>query len=213
MAMPIKKSSSGRSNVQHGAPAPGPDKTPPQDQKGMNGSNAAPPNKGGGMAVKKPSASSTVSMPKHAAKSGGKEAPPAAGGGRVGPSRAGESAQPVTAPVAPDVSGGAPSTGAAGASPPMMGGADPQTLIEALLAQAMQGQGGAPAGMMAQPGAQALPQDMPPEAMALLASMQQPNAQLQPGIGKVGLSDLIRRMMLQTGQMQAPQEIMGQTRV
>lgn len=105
---PMKKPHAWRDQVKHGAPAPSAEHTPEQHQKGTD-SNAAPPNKGGGMAVSRPSSGRTVSMPKHAAMKGGKEAPPANSGGKVGPSRAGVSAQPLTASVTPDVSGGQPS--------------------------------------------------------------------------------------------------------
>jgi hypothetical protein len=172
-------------NVKHGAPVPGAEHTPDQQQKGMD-SNAAPSNRGGGMPISKPSAGRSVSMPKHASMKSGKEAPPASSGGKVGLSRAGESAQPITADVAPDVSGGQPSAmgSTAGGQEEMM-----------MMADTMGGQGD-------------LGQEMlPPELMAMMGG--QPAQPMVQGMGGINIADLIRQFMMSNSQ----QPSMTQTRV
>jgi len=175
---PTKKPHAWRDHVKTGAPAPGAEHTPGQHQKGTD-SNAAPPNKGGGMPVSKPSSGRSVSMPKHSAMKRGKEAPPASNGGKVGPSRAGVSAQPITASVTPDVSGGQPSgmgSGQGYEQPPM-----PLTALPA------------PSAMMGEQ------QPMMPGMMpGMLPGAQPPMAGGQP---QNPIAELIKRMLLASGKL------------
>lgn len=168
---PMKKHA-WRDQVKTGAPVPSAEHTPAQQQKGTD-SNAAPPNSGGGMPISKPSAGRNVSMPKHLSMKNGKEAPPASNGGKVGLSRAGESAQPTTADVVPDVSGGQPSAMGSGTT------SQPEMMMDMLSPEMMLQTGGQPM----------LP---------------------QPDQG-VNIAELIRQIMLASGQMQQP--TMFQSRV